>query len=162
MQDLRRDHGALIRQNLNGLFARYEGRFGEAEARACLATRPDVAQITMGKPTFKPNYFLTCAANTAIVVGHLFKPEDRHVLIYEVRGTAKNLPPHLAAMRPVGAPPSTVMAKLQCAYRVQGDRIEAYKEDDGLFATRAVPVRISRADPCMELPEAYAQTSSIR
>ena len=157
MRQMREDHVAVINQNLQSLFATYEGRFGEAEMQACLAnhTGPSKIPTIVGKPVFKPNHFLTCASNTGFYVGWAYRPEDTHVLIYEVSAPTSNPPPEVEAMKAVGVK-NQWMVKFNCAYRANGDKIEAFKEERfGVFFTvKAVPSQIPRNDPCMALPNA--------
>jgi hypothetical protein len=160
MKELRENAVKETKAKFDTQFAAQDGRLGEAEMRACLANqlnKPDGSAF-LGKPEFKPNYFLTCAANFNASLGSLSQVGvSGHILVYRVSVETNNIPPGAAAMQAVGAQ-SKWFAQFDCAYVVKDDKIEAFKEERYgiLFSVKAVPSQIQQNHFCLDMPESGA------
>jgi hypothetical protein len=145
-------------------FAAQEGRLGDAGMRPCLANqlgKPEAATL-VGKPEFKPNYFLTCAVQYSYDMGVLAQIGiDGHVLVYQVTVETNKVTPAMAAMQTEGAK-SKWYSKFNCAYVVKDSKITAFKEEryGFLHSVTAVPPKIQKGHFCLDMPEAsqYVQT----
>lgn len=154
--ELRLNAAKAAKENLDKLFASYKGPLGDAEMRACLDSqlnKPKSSAI-IGKPTFTPNYFLSCIANSPNYA-RLFSTSIGRVLIYKVSAETNDVSKRVEAMQAVGGEGKWI-ANFNCAYILEGDKLEAFKEEKyGIFySVQAVPSRIHRNDPCLEMPEA--------
>lgn len=144
-----------LTKNLNTLFGKYRGKLASADVRTCLDNRNDASSKVKfsEKPHAKPDYFLTCAANTAFYTDLAFVPNDTHTLVYEVTIKTKNPPADVVS-------PSRLDGRdwdytTLCAFHAKGGRIEAYDERRyGVFNIGALPSRMKPQDPCLQLPGA--------
>lgn len=154
----------LVRQNLDTMFASTEGRLGEEDLRQCLAAREEKTLPELSaKPVFKGNHFLSCAANDVVLLGKLYRPESRFVLVFEVNAPVRKPPPGKEVMSAVGA--KTVWAfRTNCAFIYEGGKFTPYKNKGipGLLEIKAVPDRIPRGSACLDMPNASLYVSYQR
>jgi hypothetical protein len=148
---------SLITQNLDKMFAEVEGGLSEKDLQACLTERDDdlarkLPQIS-GKPVFKPNHFFSCAANNTTLLGKYYKPDERHILVFDVSVPVGKAPVGKEAV----SARTTGVYTMHCAFVLDSGKVEPYKAKvllAGLIKSQAVPSSLSRFNICLDLPNA--------